>query len=104
MSKKFNAQERMEVINWTVEHDKNYNEAIRKFGCTYQQVYTWVKRYEELGDEGLVDHRHEPKSLNNPEIYKLQSEIKDLKNELDDQKIVKLLEKKSQPTERRDQD
>ena len=35
-------EERVEIVNYTIAHGKDYQAAIEKFGVSYQQVYSWV--------------------------------------------------------------
>ena len=35
-------EERIEIVNFTIAHDKDYQAAIEKYGISYQQVYAWV--------------------------------------------------------------
>lgn len=54
-------EERIEIVNYTLAHDNNYQQAAEKFNVSYPQVYTWVRKYRQSGMEGLVDHRGRPK-------------------------------------------
>ncbi|MDD3279534.1 MAG: helix-turn-helix domain-containing protein [Lachnospiraceae bacterium] len=50
-------EERLEIVEECLENDKNYGAAAIKYGCSYQQVRNWVKKYEEMGAAGLDDRR-----------------------------------------------
>lgn len=50
-------EERVEIVNFTIAHDKDYQAAIEKYGISYQQVYSWVKKFEKDGSQGLLDRR-----------------------------------------------
>lgn len=50
-------EERVEIVNYTIAHGKDYQAAIEKFGVSYQQVYSWVRKFEKSGSQGLVDRR-----------------------------------------------
>ena len=50
-------EERIKIVEDCISNDKNYGETAFKFQISYQQVYTWVKRYSEMGKEGLQDRR-----------------------------------------------
>ena len=71
---------------------------------SYQQVYTWVKKFKELGEAGLEDRRgkrivdQEPRT----ELEKAQIEIAQLKHELYMTKMERDLLKKLKELERRD--
>ena len=50
-------EERIEIVSYCVEHGNDYTAAIEKYGVSYQQIYSWVKKYNDKGVEGLVDKR-----------------------------------------------
>lgn len=56
-AKKTTKEERIEIVNWCIEHQSNYKEAASQFKCSYTQVYNWVKKYKVDGEEGLTDRR-----------------------------------------------
>lgn len=49
--------ERLKIVIECLANDKNYGAMALKYQCSYQQVRNWVKRYEEMGVEGLQDRR-----------------------------------------------
>lgn len=42
-------EERVEIVNFTIAHEKDYQAAMEKYGVSYQQVYSWVR--ERSGNE-----------------------------------------------------
>lgn len=50
-------EERVEIVNFTIAHGKDYQAAVEKYGVSYQQVYSWVRKFEKDGSQGLVDRR-----------------------------------------------
>ena len=50
-------KQRLEIVSFTLAKEKDYQAAIEKYGVSYSQVYGWVRKYEQNGPEGLVDHR-----------------------------------------------
>ncbi len=50
-------EERVEIVNFTITHDKDYQAAIEKYGISYQQVYSWVRKFEKDGSQGPLDRR-----------------------------------------------
>ncbi len=57
-TEKTKAQERRIMIALEcIANGKNYSATAKEFGCSYQQVRNWVKRYEEMGEAGLEDRR-----------------------------------------------
>jgi transposase InsO family protein len=55
-----------------------------KYDVSYQQVYTWVKKYSELGEAGLEDRRGRRAAQQEPRTKEeeMQAEIARLKHEL----------------------
>lgn len=50
-------EERVAVVSDCIANNHNYGETAEKYKVSYQQVYTWVKKYEKDGIEGLKDLR-----------------------------------------------
>ena len=50
-------KERIEITQYCLAIDKNYQETADKYQVSYQQVYQWVQKYEKNGVEGLIDRR-----------------------------------------------
>ena len=50
-------EERIEIVNFTLAHEKDYQGAVEKYGVSYQQVYSWVRKFEKDGSNGLLDRR-----------------------------------------------
>ncbi len=36
-------EERIEIIQYCIEHENNYAETAEKYHVSYQQVYSWIK-------------------------------------------------------------
>ena len=73
-------EERVEIVNYTIAHGKDYQAAIEKFGVSYQQVYSWVRKFEKDGSQGLLDRRGKAleSKPNLTEAEQLQLKIKQL--------------------------
>jgi transposase len=56
-ARKTTYEERLKVVQDCLANDKNYGAMAKKYGCSYQQVRNWVKRYEAMGAAGLEDRR-----------------------------------------------
>ena len=54
-SRKTNYEERIEIVNYCIEHDNNYKETAFKYGVNYAQVFSGVKKYKQVGKDGLLD-------------------------------------------------
>lgn len=50
-------EERIEIVNFTLAHEKDYQGAVEKYGVSYQQIYSWVRKFEKDGSNGLLDRR-----------------------------------------------
>jgi transposase len=50
-------EERLAIVQYCLENDRNYGLAAKEYNCSYQQVRTWVLKYEEMGEAGLEDRR-----------------------------------------------
>ena len=50
-------KERAAIVKDCLENGCNYGETAIKYNVSYQQVYTWVKRFKEQGEAGLEDRR-----------------------------------------------
>lgn len=70
-------EERVEIVEYCIAHDKNYTETAEKFGVSYQQARNYTIKYEESGVEGLKDNRgrRKPEDEMN-ELEKLRAEVK----------------------------
>ena len=70
-------EERLEIVSYCIEHGKDYTTTIEKYGVSYQQIYSWVRKYNEKGAEGLVDKRGKRKPESEmTELEKLRAENK----------------------------
>lgn len=76
-------EERIDIVAFCLENNKNYGLATEKYKVSYQQVYSWVKKYENSGIDGLIDRRGKRKTEDrmSPED-KLRQENKILRAEL----------------------
>ena len=50
-------EERIAIVRDCLENGSNFGAAAIKYNVSYQQVYTWVKKFKELGEAGLEDRR-----------------------------------------------
>ena len=60
-SKKTTFEERLEIVKWVIENNKNYNEAAEKFSLNYHLVYNWTKAYLKKGPDALKHKKRGPK-------------------------------------------
>lgn len=74
--------ERIEIVSYCIAKGKDYGAAIEKYGISYQQIYSWVRKYEIKGVDGLIDKRGKRKSLDGmTEVERLRAENRMLKAE-----------------------
>lgn len=50
-------EERVDIVKYCIEHQNNYADTAQKYQVSYQQVYSWITKYEKSGIEGLLDNR-----------------------------------------------
>ena len=55
--RKTTQEERVEIARECIAGGNNYGAIALKHKVSYQQVYTWVKKYQEMGETGLEDRR-----------------------------------------------
>lgn len=69
--RKTTLEERKEIVEYCIAHNRDYKGAASKYGVSYSQIYSWVKKYEALGADGLTDKRGHRKT--NEEVDELES-------------------------------
>ena len=70
-------EERVEIVKYCIEHNKNYNETAEKFQVSYQQIRNWAVKYDEKGLDALLDRRGRSKSEDElTEVEKLKAQNK----------------------------
>ncbi len=97
-SRKTTIDERKEIVNYCIEHNCNYKETKETavlYDVSYSQVYSWVKKYDSDGEEGLVDKRgHHKLDDEVDELERLRRENVRLKRQLEEKNMaVELLKK-----------
>lgn len=69
--------ERIEIVAFCIENNDNYQLTSHKYKVSYQQVYTWVRKYKANGQESLIDNRGKSKIVNEmSDSQKLMAQIK----------------------------
>jgi len=75
--RKVTQEEKIEIVSYCIAENKDYGKAIERYRVSYQQIYSWVRKYEEQGVEGLRDRRGKRKALSEmDEVAKLRAQIK----------------------------
>ena len=97
-------EERIAIVKDCLENGSNFGETAIKHNVSYQQVYTWVKKFKEFGEAGLEDRRGKRIAAQEPrtELEKARIEIEQLKHKLYLAEMERDLLKKLDELERRD--
>lgn len=75
-------EERVEIVKHCIENNYNYAETSQKYQISYQQVYSWISKYNEGGVDALRDKRGKRKSIDEmSELEKLRAQNKLLEAE-----------------------
>ena len=70
-------EERIDIVKDYIESGTSYEEIAEKYGISYQQIYQWVRKYQEHGIDSLQDRRGKRKALEDmTEIDRLRAELK----------------------------
>lgn len=86
--RKTTQEERTEIVAYCIENGKDYGLTMKKYGVSYQQIYSWVRKYEEKGAAGLTDRRGKAKPEEElTETDRLRMENKILQAKLKDQEM-----------------
>ena len=92
--RKTTKEERIEIVNYCLEHDHDYKNTAELYEVSYSQVYGWVRKFEESGEEGLEDKRGKRKKDDEiDETEKLERELELEKMKVELLKKVKELER-----------
>ncbi len=78
--RKTTLSERIEIVEYCINHKFDYAQTANQFQVSYAQAYNWVKKYNERGVPALKDNRGKGKPLEDMnELERLQAENKLLK-------------------------
>lgn len=96
-------EERVEIVNHCIDNGHSYSKTAILYSVSYGQVYSWVKKYERSGIDGLIDRRGRSSSGAEPvsEIDRLRAENKMLRSKEKRQQMEIDLLKKVEEIERR---
>ena len=61
--RKTTQEERAEIVAFCIEHNKDYGLTVETYNVSYQQIYAWVRKYEEGGVDKLKDNRGRTKPI-----------------------------------------
>lgn len=100
--RKTRLEERIEIVRRCIDHNNDYKGTSELYDVSYAQVYNWVKKYNELGEEGLLDGRGKNKDETSlTEVEKLERKIKQLERQLELKERESIVVKKLMEVERR---
>lgn len=95
-------EERIEIVSFCIENQKDYQLTVDTYHVSYQQIYSWVKKWETQGAEALTDKRGRTKPKTEmTELEKLRAENRLLKAQNKRQEMEMAFLKKLDEIERR---
>lgn len=76
------AKQRLKILDWHKEHDKNVSLTSRHFGLTRYTVRNWQKKLDRFGPRGLEDKSHRPKNVRQPtSSWEIVSEVVEIRKQ-----------------------
>ena len=100
--RKVTFDEKVEIVQYCIANSRNYYAAMEKYNISYQQIYSWIHKYDKGGIDALVDRRGKAKpesELTDMDRLRLENKMLEAKN-IELEMEVRLL-KKLQEIERR---
>lgn len=95
-------QERIDMVQYCLAHQHNYQKTADHFQVSYQQVYQWVKKFEAGGQDALKDGRGRKKASEElTETDRQKLEMKQLEYEIERLRAENAFLKKLQEFQRR---
>ena len=93
--KRTTQKERAEIVAFCLKHGTDYLLTVEQYGVSYQQIYSWVRKYKEKGIDGLADGRGRAKPESEmTDTEKLQAQVRILEAQLRDKEMeIELLKK-----------
>ena len=94
-------EERKGIVSYCLNHGHDYKGTADVYKVSYSQVYSWVKKDEASGEEGLADRRGHHKADDEiDELERLRRENARLKRQMEEKDMVVELLKKVKEFER----
>ena len=91
-------EERVAIVSYCIEHERDYIGTVKEYGVSYEQIYSWVRKYTRGGADALIDRRGkrkpQPAWEELTETERLQAENRLLKAENEELKLANRLLKK----------
>lgn len=99
--RKTTMEERKAIVDYCINHNRDYKNTAAKYDVSYSQVYSWVKKYDTDGEDGLTDKRGRHKTDGEAdELERLRRDNLRLKRQLEEKDMVVELLKKVKEFER----
>ncbi|MCM1239038.1 MAG: helix-turn-helix domain-containing protein [Lachnospiraceae bacterium] len=99
--RKTTIEERREIVAYCLNHNRDYKGTADIYSVSYSQVYSWVKKYDAKGEEGLTDRRGRHKTDEEvDDLERLRRENLRLKRQLKERDMAVELLKKVKEFER----
>ena len=99
--RKTSFDERLEIVKYCLEHNRDIKNTASLYKCSYAQVRSWLRKYETKGEEGLEDRRgHHKKEEELSDLEKAQRQIARLEREKEEFRRKYELLKKAESLER----
>lgn len=99
--RKTTIEERKEIVEYCLSHNRDYKGTASLYDVSYSQVYSWLRKYDANGNEGLSDKRGRHKTDDEvDELERLRRENKRLKRQLEENDMMVQLLKKVKEFER----
>ncbi len=94
-------KERIEMVSYCIEHGMDYALVVEKYGVSYNQIYSWVKKFRESGVQGLEDRRRKKRLVSEmSEVEQLRAENRILKKQAERLELENIILKKRRELER----
>lgn len=80
--KKTTFEERVEIVQYCITHEHNYEKTSERYGISYQQTRNYTIKYESGGVDALKDRKGKRKAIEEmDELERLRAEVKLLRAE-----------------------
>ena len=80
--RKTSYEDRLRIVRECLAHENDYQACAQRHGVSYDQVYSWVRKYLKDGKAGLEDRRGRRNPVEaGSELERLRAEKKDLERE-----------------------
>lgn len=94
-------EERLEIVKYCLDNDRDIKGTAVKYGCKYAQLYQWIRKYEADGEVALIDKRGKCKQENElTDLEKAERIIAKLEREKEEYRKKYELLKKAEERER----